>query len=325
MKPAHVRDRTPVTPGAKPLARRQFLRTAGLSAGSVIAGMTCAGEGEGSGFVDAHSHIWSRDIDAYPLTTGKTLDDLDPPSFTPEELLATAQPHGVTRIVLIQHRPFHGVDNTYLTDTIARYAGIFSGVACVDAQSPELLTELGRLQRLGVRGFRIRPGEGGAARWQDSPGIVRMWRFAAEEQLAICPLINPEQLSEVDGLCQQSPDTPVVVDHFARIGIEGEIREADLRNLIRLARHPRTYIKVSAFYALGQKQPPHHELRPMIRRLCDAFGPQRLMWGSDSPYQLQGGNSYGASIALIHEGLDFLTGPDREWLLRKAAERVYFT
>ncbi len=126
-------------------------------------------------------------------------------------------------------------------------------------------------------------------------------------------------------MCAEYPATPVVIDHFARIGIDGQIRKSDLEVLARLSRHPRTYVKVSAFYALGKKQPPYTDLVPMIRRMIDAFGVERLMWASDSPYQLQGDHTYRASIDLVRHGLDFLSAGDREWLLRRTAAQVFFT
>ena len=83
-------------------------------------------------------------------------------------------------------------------------------------------------------------------------------------------------------------------------------------------------VKVSAFYALGKKQSPHLELVPMIKRLFESYGPQRLMWASDAPYQVQGENNYKAWISLVRDKLDFLSDDDRQWLLRKTAARVYF-
>jgi predicted TIM-barrel fold metal-dependent hydrolase len=118
-----------------------------------------------------------------------------------------------------------------------------------------------------------------------------------------------------------------VGDHgidFARIGADGEMRDAEVKALVALAKYKRTSVKISAFYALGKKKPPHDELIPMIRRLFDAFGPERLMWASDSPYQVQGMNSYKASIALVRDRIDFLSKADREWLLAKTAEKVFF-
>ena len=94
--------------------------------------------------------------------------------------------------------------------------------------------------------------------------------------------------------------------------------------LCRLAWHKHTSVKVSAFYALGRKKPPHDELEPMIRRMLDSFGPKRLMWASDAPYQVQGANTYKASIALVRDRIDALAKQDREWLLAKTAEAVFF-
>jgi predicted TIM-barrel fold metal-dependent hydrolase len=91
-----------------------------------------------------------------------------------------------------------------------------------------------------------------------------------------------------------------------------------------LARHKRTHVKVSAFYALGKKKSPYLDLGPMIRRLVESFGANRLMWATDCPYQVQNGQTYRDSIELVRSRLDFLTPDDRAWLLRKTAEQVFF-
>ena len=125
-------------------------------------------------------------------------------------------------------------------------------------------------------------------------------------------------------MCRKFPQTPVVIDHFARIGADGQIRAADLDNLCRLARWKNVRVKLSAFYALGKRQAPHVDLGPMIRRLVEAFGPRRLMWASDSPFQVTGGHAYRDSVELIRSRLDFLSADDRRWLLRKTAEQMFF-
>jgi predicted TIM-barrel fold metal-dependent hydrolase len=62
----------------------------------------------------------------------------------------------------------------------------------------------------------------------------------------------------------------------------------------------------------------------MIQKLRDVYGASRLMWASDCPFQVEKGNTYEASIALIRDKLDFLTPEDKAWLLRKTAEKVFF-
>ncbi len=277
-----------------------------------------------SGDIDAHSHIWTPDTEKYPLAGDQTKEDLAPPSFTDEELLALVRPLGVTRVVLIQHKPYHGTDNSYILDAIAKHPGVFSAVACIEAEGEDPAAEMSQLAERGARGFRIRPGEGGADRWIDSPGMCAMWEHAGETGLAICPLIDAEFLPQVAEMCRRYPRTTVVVDHFARIGVDGTIRKSDVQALVDLAQHEHAHVKVSAFYALGRKAPPYTDLIPMIRALYDAYGASRLMWASDSPYQLAEPNTYADSLALIRERIDFFSESDREWLLRKTAEKVYF-
>jgi predicted TIM-barrel fold metal-dependent hydrolase len=227
----------------------------------------------------------------------------------------------VERIVLIQ-MSYYGFDNSYMLDMMRKHPGVFSGVAVIDPESKPRETMLA-LGRRGVRGFRIRPGKHPPDRWLDGEGMAAMWKCGAEERLAMCPLVDPEYLPALDRMCERFAETPVVVDHFARVGIDGVIRKTDLANLCRLARHENSHVKVSAFYALGKKKAPYLDLAPMIRRVLDAFGPQRLMWASDSPFQVMGGHTYRDSIELIRSRLDFLTRDDRQWLLRKTAERVF--
>ena len=278
-------------------------------------------------WIDAHSHIWPPRADQFPLAPGVAVKDLSPPSFTDDELMAIARPEGVGRVVLIQHSLFHLFDNSYLIDAVRRHPTRFRIVGMVDDLKPAPGIEMRRLLKLGVTGFRITPfvkPKDQQAKWLETPGMREMWTTGGETQQAMCCLINAQDLPAVDAMCERHPETPVVIDHFARIGADGQMRDEDLKNLCRLARHKRAAVKVSAYYALGQKTPPHLELIPMIKRLFETFGPQRLMWASDCPYQLQGGNNYGASISLIRDRIEWLSADDRQWLLRKSAEKVFF-
>ena len=94
---------------------------------------TAAGpQGGPGGIIDAHSHIWTREVDKFPLFEGVGLDNLDPPSFTVEELQQQAQASGVERVVLIGHGVFHGFDNSYMLDACRRFPGQFRVCACID-------------------------------------------------------------------------------------------------------------------------------------------------------------------------------------------------
>jgi predicted TIM-barrel fold metal-dependent hydrolase len=103
------------------------------------------------------------------------------------------------------------------------------------------------------------------------------------------------------------------------------VNDADVRALCALARFPRVHVKVSAFYALGAKRAPYTDLIPMIRQVFETFGPRRLMWGSDAPYQVQPPHDYTSSVNLVRTHLRFAGREDRDWLLTRTAERVFFS
>lgn len=275
------------------------------------------------GIIDAHSHIWTRDIDKFPLSGGAHLADLDPASFTTEELLALIPQHQVDRVVLIQHHLFYGFDNSYMIDAAQRYPDRFRIVGMVDDTAPAPDKKMKALVDQAVSGFRITSWVRGR-RWLRGAGMESMWRCAVQTGQAICCLMDPPDLPSLHAMCRRHPDTKVVIDHFARIGVDGVIRERDVERLCGMAIHKNVYVKLSAYYALGKKEAPYHDLLPMIRRLLDSFGPERLMWASDSPYQLIGDHSYGPSLSLIRDHVSDISEGDRDWLLRRTAEKVYW-
>jgi predicted TIM-barrel fold metal-dependent hydrolase len=248
---------------------------------------------------------------------------MQPARFTPDDLFAHTKPAGVEKIVLIQ-MSYYGFDNSYMTDMIAKYPEVFSGVAIIDHTQPHVAKRMSELSAKGVRGFRLYPPGDGKIDWTIDEGIHRIWRAAGELDLSVCLLINPSDLAMTDKMCEMFPGTRVVIDHFARIGVSGNIDPTLLDRLCALAKHDEVFVKISAFYALGKKKAPYDDLIPMIRRLLDAFGTRRLMWASDNPYQVQPPHRYVDSLSLIRDRIDGLSDGDKEDLLRRTAERVFF-
>ena len=275
-------------------------------------------------YIDAHIHVWTPDTSHYPLAAGYKREDMKPASFTPEELFKHCKPAGVDRINLIQ-MSFYGFDNRYMLDMMALYKDAFVGTAVIDplGDAPDkLMTELARKR---VRAFRIYPdlGKLPPARWLEPAGYARMFAAGAKNNQAMSCLIAPDALPELDRMCAKFPDTPVIIDHLCRIGLNGKIEDKDIDALCGMAGHKRVMVKVGAFYALGKKRPPYLDLAPLIQRVVQAFGVRRCMWESDCPFQVVE-HKYQDSIDLVRKRLDFLTDEDREWLLHRTAEEFLF-
>jgi predicted TIM-barrel fold metal-dependent hydrolase len=316
----------PPTPLPHSVTRRTFLRSSILAALAPAAyAASPATRHAHHGAIDAHVHVWTADTQRYPIAHGFSVKkDMKPASFTPEELFAHCHPSGVRRIVLIQ-MSFYQFDNRYMLDCMARHPGVFRGVGIVDETKPNVRGTMKALESHGVRGFRLYSNRRKAEAWSRSPGMKEMWACGADRGLAMCLLADPKALPAVERMCQAYPRTPVVIDHCGRIGRKGRIRQEDVDQLCRLAHYPHTHVKISAFYALGAKKAPYTDLGPMIHQLRDAYGASRLMWGSDCPFQVQDGQTYADSIALIRDRLDFLTPHDKHWMLHGTAEKVFFS
>ena len=274
-------------------------------------------------YIDSHVHVWTDTFDRYPLDPGTKVEEMGIRRFLPNQILAHAKRSGVDRIVLVQ-MSYYGTDNRYMLDVIQSAPHTFRGIAVVDPMSPGQVQRMRRLKAQGVRGFRIVIANNASIGWLREGRFNRMFQAGAEEGLVICALINPEALPALARVCQHYPHTPTCVDHLGRIGMLDPIREEQVQALCSLARYPGVRVKVSAFYALGQKRAPHLDLAELIRQVYDSFGPQRLMWGSDCPFQILE-EPYEDSIALIRDYLDFLTIEDKEWLLRRSAEELFFS
>lgn len=281
-----------------------------------------SGRNSRPGFIDAHIHVWTDDFKCYPLSSPYMPSDMNPRVASPDDVLNQAHFSGVDRAVLIQ-MSYYGCDNSYMLEAIRRFAGVFRGVAVVDWRGNHPEKEMCELAKHGIRGFRIYAEGNPAAACLMSEGLDKMFRCGEQERLAMCLLIIPDTLAAVAERCERFPETPVVIDHLAQIGVNGPILAQDVQALCTLSKYPQVKVKVSAFYALGAKYPPHRDLVPLIRRVYDAFGPQRLMWGSDCPFQMAQ-ETYEDSISLVRDHLGFLSDDDKEWLLRKTAESMFF-
>ena len=288
--------------------------------------------------VDAHIHVWTSDFDQYPLAPGFTPADLWLPSFTPDDHFAYSRNVGKVRLNLVQ-MTWYGLDHSYILDLIASDPETYTGTGIVPGVSDVSLADPGKtmlaLAEGGIRAFRVRGGSTGrptafgrSDRWLDYPGYESMFRTGAEHNLALSFLMGLADLPGLIRLCRRFPETPVILDHICGVRIrDGVWPEGDIRTLCNMARYPRVMVKLGPFQALGDGEAPYLDLLPLIERIVDAFGPERIMWESDSggPVRMkEPANDFAAAIALIRDHADFLSQSDKEQILVKTAEDFFF-
>src|SRR5438105_14398745 len=98
--------------------------------------------------------------------------------------------------------------------------------------------------------------------------------------------MNPDQLQALDSLAARFPAVLIVIDHLGHPNAVTGTKSADFNSLLGLARNMNIFVKVSGFYHFSQRPYPYEDCADMFRAVYDAFGADRLIWGSDFPHVL---------------------------------------
>lgn len=138
----------------------------------------------------------------------------------------------------------------------------------------------------------------------------------------ICML--QRQLPLAIDLADACPDTVFILDHCGVPAISPGQFEDWAAEISRLAERPNVNAKLSGISAYGPPDWTLETLQPYVTHMIDAFGPDRVVWGSDSPVcTLQ--SSLPEWVATTHALLAHLAPEERQLVLGKNAERIWMT
>ncbi len=290
------------------LTRRQFaLSLAAPAAAQVSAPLL---------IIDPHVHVWKRDP-RYPWAKETTNPPVE--EALPETLLGLMQANGVAHTVIIQVIHYRW-DNTYARDVIRQHPGKFLGVCRVNPESPAAPDDLSRLvEQDRFRGVRISPAANSSGDWIAGPLMAPLWQRAAQLQVPMTVLTSTMRLPQVSRLIERFPDLDVVIDHMADCPPD---RPEELGKLLDLARYPRVFVKISHTWSISKQPYPYVDTHDQLKKLYDAFGPRRLMWGTDWPL-VERHCGYAKALAMVREELKFLNDEDKRWMLGRTIERVW--
>ena len=244
--------------------------------------------------------------------------------FEPVEVLLDEMTRNdVDRAVLIQARGFY--DNSYLIECKRRFPGRFSVVVIVDTEVPDAPGTLERWVKEGAAGVRLSPTV-------RSPGNdpLAIWRKASELGIAVSCLGTLEEFAstQFEEVVKEFPELSVVIEHLggARPGMA--LPYAEYRKVLGLARYGNTSMKVPGLGEICTRpmpfvQPfPFENVPPFIEMAIDAFGPRRLMWGSDFP-PVASREGYRNAFRFPMEHASFRSDDDREWVFGRTALSVW--
>jgi len=264
--------------------------------------------------VDAHHHLWDVATREYPWMDGSWADPLRG-RFSPAELAAVTAPHGVTATVVVQ--AVSDLDETRELLAVAAESPLVAGVVgWVDLTAPDVADVLASLPGPLV-GVRHQVQDEPDPAWLLRPDVLRGLRAVAAAGLAYDLLVKPPQLPAAVAVSRRLPELTFVLDHLAKPEIAAGGWEPWAGGVTALAALPNVSAKISGLVTEADwKSWRPEEIAPYIRHALDAFGPARLMFGSDWPVCTLAA-SYAEVLDLI------LTVTDQEDIFTNTARRVY--
>ncbi|MBI2947458.1 MAG: amidohydrolase [Verrucomicrobia bacterium] len=279
--------------------------------------------------IDTHMHIWSGDLGRFPFAHPYDPNLKPPPiAATVELLVKEMDEFGISHCVLVQ-TIYHGWDNRYLVQCLKVHPKRFRGHGLIDPTDPKVADRLEYwVREHGLRGMRFSPiyYEGKDA-WLNAPASRALWRKAEDLGAIFNFFIATPQLPKLEEMVRSFPGVNVVIDHLARIDLKAADPSTEFKKLLALARYANVWVKVSELSVLSPSgKYPYADTFPWVRRMYEAFGPERLLWGTGFPgaTRAQAGRpTLSEELNLIRKEIPFFTAADREKILGRNAAGLW--
>jgi len=191
---------------------------------------------------------------------------------------------GIDRAVLVHPEPY-GDDHRLALDCVTERPDLFKTTALFYPKDDDAPAKLKKLvaENPGVLvAFRFHAHEGKRT-YLDSfadNNVRELWRTAGELGLMIELHIGSDYAAQAAVLAREYPDFTVLVDHMAeaKYGTGPEFSD-----VVRMSEHDNVYMKLSGLNHYAIDEPLYESVIPFSRWIADAFGPDRMVWGSGTP------------------------------------------
>lgn len=278
-----------------------------------------------TGRVDAHHHVWDLRVREQTWMQGPALDPVRR-NFSIEDLAPLAANAGVTATVVVQTVgvPEETPDLLSVAATNELVTGV---VGWVDLTSPGVADALAALRErpdgAWLKGIRHQVHDEEDPRWLCRDDVQRGLAAVAAAGLAYDLLTKTPHLPAAIETVAARPDLTFVVDHISKPLIQSGELEPWATGLRELASHPNVTCKLSGMVTEASWTDwTVEDLRPYADVVLDAFGPERVMFGSDWPVCLLAA-SYEQVMEAAEELTAGLSEAERDAIFGDTARRVY--
>ncbi len=286
--------------------------------------------------VDVHVHVFAKLSDEYPReVSGLAPPDKEAPA---EQLLREMDAAGIDKTVLIDMGGTRIDEHRYVTHCVQKWPDRFTATGLVDGNDPNPSARLKELvDATGIEGIRIGDlGDSNATRPEDLK-VFPLFQCADELGININIYTGSTNIGGVEMLAGAFPNvnisldhlgimpsTPSIVDRWGRPRFDDEpLPPATYPRVIDMARFPNVYIKVSGEYAFSKQPWPYADIKPMVEQVYQAYGPERMMWCTDSPWILEE-PGYQKLVDLIDFHLPSLSKKEKDKIMGSTALKIWF-
>ena len=271
--------------------------------------------------IDAHVHLWHYLSGPHFQWISEEMGDLKQ-DFVPEDLEHEMKTASVDGAIVVQAQQ-SATETQWLIQLAEHNPAILGVVGWTSLTSESFSTEVARLARSsklkGIRHVLQDEQEGFMRREDFNRGITAIAGTGLVYEL----LIHERQLPEAVEFVRWHPKQPFVLDHLAKPKIQAGTIEPWRKNLLELAQAGDVCCKISGLVTEADwGEWTLDDLSPYLDVALDAFGPERLMAGSDWPVCLLA-SGYQHWWETLKLWLERLNVEERELILGKSAKRIY--
>jgi L-fuconolactonase len=270
--------------------------------------------------IDAHHHFWRIERGDYGW--------LSPASrpiyrdFLPRDLAPTLRQHGIGQTILVQAAPSED-ETHFLLDIAARTPFVAGVVGWVDFEADDVTQRIASLASSPwLKGLRPMIQDIADPRWMLNRGLTSGFNAMADHGLTFDALVKPEHLLPLCEFLTHYPSLRVVVDHGAKPNIKGGAFREWADAMRSIAAGSGAFCKLSGLATEASPGWSDAVLAPYMDLLLDAFGAERLMWGSDWPVLMINGD-YDRWVGCVENWSAALPNADRAAIWGETAARFY--
>ena len=268
--------------------------------------------------IDAQVHVWPPESPERRYMTEDASKPHRPIPLTYDRLLGEMNSASVDRAILVPPS-WEGYRNDYALEAAQKHPRQFAVMGKVPLDDPASRSKLPKwLEQPGMLGFRISFRHSGTHSFLDDGTADWFWRDCERYDIPVM-IFAPFAVNKIGEIAARHPGLRVIVDHMGlNVQWKGKDLGPGVDVVLSFAHMPNLAVKASCLPCYIDEPYPYPALHPQIRRVIEAFGPQRVFWGTDLSQQPC---SYHQTVTLFTEELDFLSAEQKEWIMGKGLAR----